>query len=46
MIETIIVVAIVAGAGLWFVRWFRGTAKGEKGCSCGSCNKKDCASKS
>lgn len=41
MIETIITVAIVLAAVFWFVRWFRGTASGKKGCSCGGCGK-DC----
>lgn len=44
MLETIIVAAIVLGAVIWFVRWFRGTAGGERGCSCGGCGK-DCASR-
>lgn len=44
MLETIIVMAIIAAAGIWFVRWLRGTASGEKGCSCGGCGK-DCASR-
>lgn len=37
--ETVITILIVAAAGFWFVRWFRGTANGEKGCACGSCGK-------
>lgn len=45
MLETGITIAIVAIAAIWFVRWFRGTASGEKGCSCGGCSKKDCASR-
>lgn len=44
MLETIIVAAIVVGALLWFARWLRGTAKGDRGCSCGGCGK-DCASR-
>lgn len=44
MIETIIVGAIVLAAVVWFVRWFRGTASGDRGCSCGGCGK-DCASR-
>lgn len=46
MLETIVVVGIVVVAGLWFVRWFKGTASGEGGCACqGGCGKKDCPSK-
>lgn len=45
MIETIIVAAIILAAAVWFVRWFRGTASGEKGCSCGGCAKEDCMSR-
>lgn len=45
MIETIVTAAIVLAAVVWFVRWFKGTASGEKGCSCGGCEKKDCASR-
>lgn len=44
MVETIITAAIVLGAAFWLYRWFRGTASGEKGCSCGGCGK-DCASR-
>ncbi len=36
--ETIIVAVIILGAGFWFVRWLRSTAKGEGGCGCG-CSK-------
>lgn len=35
--ETIIVAAIILGAGFWFVRWLRNNAKGKGGCGCG-CN--------
>lgn len=45
MIETIITVAIIAVAALWFARWIRGTASGEKGCSCGGCAKENCPSR-
>lgn len=45
MIEKIIVAAIILAAVFWFYRWLRGTASGEKGCSCGGCGK-DCASRS
>lgn len=40
MIEGIIVGAIVMGAVVWLALWFRGTAKGTKGCACGGCDKK------
>ncbi|MCC8108047.1 MAG: FeoB-associated Cys-rich membrane protein [Planctomycetes bacterium] len=33
--ETVITVVIVAAAGFFFLRWFRGTARGEGGCGCG-----------
>lgn len=39
MVETIIVGVIVLGAVVWFARWFRGAASGERGCSCGGCSK-------
>lgn len=39
MIETVITAAIIGLAGFWFVRWLRGTARGEGGCSCGKCSK-------
>jgi hypothetical protein len=42
VLETILVGVIVLGAGVWFVRWFRGTAEGSGGCSCGDCGK-ECA---
>ena len=36
--ETVITVLIVAAAAIWFVRWFRGTSSGKKGCGCGKCS--------
>jgi hypothetical protein len=45
MIETIITGVIILAAAVWFVRWLRGTASGEKGCSCGGCAKQDCPSR-
>lgn len=39
MLETIITIAIIAGALLWFVLWLRGAASGKRGCPCGSCAK-------
>ena len=45
MVEKIIVAAIILAAAFWFYRWLRGTASGEKGCSCGGCGK-ECASRS
>lgn len=44
MIETMVTVAIVLAAGVWFFLWLRGMAKGENGCACGGCGKK-CASR-
>lgn len=38
MLETIITVAIVLGAVVWFLRWLRGASRGD-GCSCGKCAK-------
>lgn len=45
MLETIITAAIILAAAIWFIRWFRGAASGEKGCSCGSCGKENCLSR-
>jgi hypothetical protein len=45
MLETIVVAVIVLAAALWFVRWLRGAAAGNKGCSCGSCGKQHCPSR-
>lgn len=43
MIETIITLVIIAVAGAWFLKWFRSTANGERGCSCcGGCRRDDC----
>lgn len=44
MLETIITVAIVAAAGLYFARWLRSTAKGE-GCGCGGGSGGGCSKK-
>jgi len=33
--ETLIVVAIIVCAGVWFIRWVRGKAMGNGGCGCG-----------
>lgn len=44
VIETIVTIAIVLAALVWFFTWFRGTARGEKGCSCGGCTK-ECGSR-
>lgn len=44
MIETIVTIAIVLAAAVWFFLWMRGTTSGKKGCGCGGCGK-NCASR-
>lgn len=39
MIETIVTIAIILGAGVWLFLWARRAAKGDGGCSCGACAK-------
>lgn len=42
--ETLIIIAIIGVAALWFIGWLRKSLKGDGGCACSGC-KKECGSR-